>query len=94
MKPKPTAVMETVAAGQQYRLAFYEPQSSSPKPTAIREMPEGERPVQRLTWYGPGALSLAELLTVSPGSATWRPPSACWPTPRVWPGWPRSQSPT
>jgi DNA repair protein RadC len=67
MKPKPTAVMETVAAGQQYRLAFYEPQASSPKPTAIREMPEGERPVQRLTWYGAGALSLAELLTVVAG---------------------------
>jgi DNA repair protein RadC len=67
MKPKPTAVMDTVAAGQQYRLAFYESQASSPKPTAIREMPEGERPVQRLTWYGPGALSLAELLTVVAG---------------------------
>jgi DNA repair protein RadC len=67
MKLKPTAVMDAVAAGQQYRLAFYESQSSSPKPTAIREMPEGERPVQRLTWYGPGALSLAELLTVIAG---------------------------
>ena len=29
----------------------------------------GERPVQRLVWYGPGALSLAELLTVIAGFA-------------------------
>ncbi len=68
MKLKPTVVKETIAAGQQYRLAFYEPQPhNTTKPTAVRELPEGERPVQRLTWYGPGALSLAELLTVIAG---------------------------
>lgn len=68
MKPKPSAVTKTIVAGQQYRLAFYEPQPvSAAKPTTIRELPTGERPVQRLTWYGPGALSLAELLTVVAG---------------------------
>ena len=39
MKPKPTAVMDAVAAGQQYRLAFYEPQPhNTTKPTAVRSV--------------------------------------------------------
>jgi len=33
----------------------------------VRELPPSERPVQRLTWYGPGALSLPELLTIVAG---------------------------
>lgn len=67
MKRKPSAVTQTVVNEAQYRLSFFEPESSSPKPTAIRELPAGERPVQRLTWYGPGALSLVELLTIVAG---------------------------
>ena len=69
MKLKPSTVKRTIAEGAQFRMAFYEPQPPSTKPTAIREMPMGERPVQRLVWYGPGALSLAELLTVIAGFA-------------------------
>ena len=40
----------------------------------------GKRPVQRLVWYGPGALSLTELLTVIAGFADGRQRNACWPT--------------
>ena len=67
MKRKPSVATETTINGQQYRLSFFEPEAASSKPTAVRELPAGERPVQRLVWYGPGALSLAELLTIVAG---------------------------
>jgi DNA repair protein RadC len=56
----------TTAAGEQLRLTFYLPPETNPAShcTRVREMPAGEQPTVRLHSYGPGALSIGELLVV------------------------------
>ena len=56
----------TAAAGEQMRLTFYLPAEANPAShcTRVREMPVGEQPTVRLHSYGPGALSIGELLVV------------------------------
>lgn len=55
---------------QMYQLSFYQPAPAPPprEATTIRELPAGERPVNRLHFYGPGALSVSELLAIIIGA--------------------------
>ncbi len=66
MSTRPNSVKSITAAGQQFRLAIYEP-APTRQATTVRELPPSERPAQRLIWQGAQALSLAELLTVAAG---------------------------
>ena len=56
----------TNAAGEQLRLTFYLPSEANTAShcTRVREMPVGEQPTVRLHSYGPGSLSIGELLVV------------------------------
>jgi DNA repair protein RadC len=63
----PSHTMSTVAGGQQFSMAFYQP---DPKQVTIRDLPVAEQPSHRLEHYGPGALSSIELLTLAAGFAS------------------------
>ena len=65
MKAK-TLCTTTTIAGQPIQLTFYTPHETAPSAncTRVREMPAGEQPTVRLHSYGPGALSIGELLVV------------------------------
>jgi DNA repair protein RadC len=64
-KLKPSARLTEVAEGAQFRMAFYEPiPAGAELTTKIAELPLSEQPVMRLIYYGPGAVSVIELLTI------------------------------
>jgi DNA repair protein RadC len=64
-KLKPSAQITAVAEGSQFRMAFYEPvEPSAENTTKVAELPLSEQPVMRLIYYGAGAVSVIELLTI------------------------------
>lgn len=58
--------MAKVSEGQ---MGFYAAGPPAVSSTAFKDMPIDERPVHRLSFYGPGALSVTELLAVVTGAA-------------------------
>lgn len=64
MSPKPAAILSTRPGPDQLRLTFYTPDNAEAPTAHLRELPITDQPIPRLTYYGAGALSVIELLTI------------------------------
>ena len=64
---KATCSTTVSVGGEQYQLAFYEPELKPAAPITVKELPISEQPAARLEHYGAGALSVSELLAIAVG---------------------------